>query len=214
MPSLSEGTIDRVHIVDADCRRRARVAREFNSHSVHAEIYESLKEFRGHPPRKGCVFVADDTTSESGLEKVVDVLASAGSALPIVVYAHEPTPERIVSAMLAGALDYLEWPFNPLLLDAAFRRLAIEGSRRAKLARLRVQAKASVQALSPREREVLALLADGMSNLEMGRTLGISSRTVEIHRAKMMRKLNAASTADAVRIALYAELDVEPVPLH
>jgi two-component system, LuxR family, response regulator FixJ len=193
-----------VHIIDPDYRRRARVAREIGARRLHVEIYEDLNEFKRTKPLRGFVFAAE-APGEGSSEGISQVVNDTNGELPLVVYAHHPTPERIVKAMLAGALDYLEWPFHPLLLDATFERLATEGDRRAEQARLRSAARAKIEKLSPREREVLILLIHGHSNKEMAEELKISPRTVEIHRGNMMRKLQANSASDAVRIGLFAE---------
>jgi two-component system, LuxR family, response regulator FixJ len=195
-----------VHIIDPDYRRRARVAREIGARRLHVEIYEDLNEFKRTKPQRGVVFAAEAPCEDSCSDRISQVVDTTKGEMPLVVYAHHPTPERIVNAMLAGALDYLEWPFNPLLLDAAFERLATEGGRKAEQARLRTAAKAKIEALSPREREVLILLIRGLSNKEMAEELKISPRTVEIHRGNMMGKLHANSASDAVRMGLFAEL--------
>ena len=211
MVILAERTGNRIHVIDDDYRRRARIVHELTARSFHAEIYEDLDEFSRHAPQEGVVFAADDPAAASGPVEIAEVLQAHGAALPIVVYSTEPSTERIVDAIRDGALDYLEWPFDPLLLDKAFHRLAINGQQWSEQARLRSAAKARVEALSRREREVLVHLTRGLSNNDMAEALKISPRTVEIHRGKMMRKLEANSVADAVRIALYAGLDEDLV---
>lgn len=195
--------IEPVHIIDPDSARRARISREMAARNLHAEIYEDVDEFRKADPRSGVV-LAFDELSRSGIGKIAD---AAAGILPLVVYANQPSPEQIVEAMLAGALDYLEWPFNPLLLDSAFRRLVVEGEQRMRRARLRSEAEARVALLSRRERQVLQQLLLGRSSKQIAQALGLSPRTVELHRGNMMKKLDATSPADAVRIALSAELD-------
>jgi two-component system response regulator FixJ len=128
------------------------------------------------------------------------------------MYSDAPSPEKIVKAMIDGVLDYLQWPFDPVLLDRAVERLQVEGERRAEQDRRQLQARSLVEELSPREREVLISIVQGRANKETARELGISARTVEIHRGNMMRKLRAKSTSDAVRMALYAGLDQAQAP--
>ena len=152
------------------------------------------------------VFAADDEENCSPAD-VIQQMRSSGASLPIVIYGDQHTTEMILSAMTCGALDYLEWPFNARLLDSAFRRLATEGMRKLQQERLRSNASLKVKQLSPRERDVLVELSNGLSNKEIADVLKISPRTVEVHRGNMMRKLNAQSAADAVRIALYSGLD-------
>lgn len=195
-----------VHIVDHDCRRRAQIAYELMSRGLHAEIYENVEEFASRVPDCGAVLIADDSADCSPSSLHV-VLQAAGCPLPVAAYAGDPSPQRIVIAMLEGAVDYLRWPLEGGLLEAALERLSQQGERLASLQRRRVSAKAAVDALSEREFEVLQLMIHGLSNKEIGRELGISPRTVEIHRGNMMRKLNARSPSDAVRVAMHAGLD-------
>jgi FixJ family two-component response regulator len=195
-----------IHVIDPDFRRRARITYELAHRNLHAEIYEDLEEFASRLPEGGAIFVADEP-GRCCVGDVQAMLDARGRALPVAAYSAEPSPQRIVDAMLGGALDYLRWPFDPALLETALVRLAEEGERRAQLARRGASAKAAIEHLSMREHEVLELMIEGDSNKEIGRRLGISPRTVEIHRGNMMRKLNARSPSDAVRLAMYAGLD-------
>lgn len=198
---------DRIHVIDPDYRRRARVSSEFSIRNVHVEIYEDLAEFRHRNPCEGFIFAADHDEESCDLSKVVEAVKECGTALPIVVYGRHPATRKVVSAMLSGALDYLEWPFDPQALGLTFQRLATEGVYRVMQEQRRSVAKAQVGLLTPREKQVLVRIADGLSNKETALMLQISPRTVEIHRGNMMRKLNAQSAADVVRIALYAGVD-------
>jgi two-component system response regulator FixJ len=108
--------------------------------------------------------------------------------------------------MLSGAIDYLEWPMGSDALEAALQRLGSEGARQAKLQRRKADALSRVAALTPREMDVLERLVGGSSNKLIAQDLGISPRTVEIHRGNMMSRLNAESISDAIRIGVYAGL--------
>jgi FixJ family two-component response regulator len=200
-----------VHVIDSDLRRRARVSRELMLMDMHAEIYEDIDEFGARPPKSGVILAADDS-GEYGPNDLIDLHDSDGNRLPVAMYSDAPSPEKIVKAMIDGVLDYLQWPFDPILLDRAVERLQVEGERRAEQDRRQSEAKALVAELSPREREVLVSIVQGRANKETAIELGISSRTVEIHRGNMMRKLRARSTSDAVRLALYAGLDQPAAP--
>lgn len=195
-----------IHVIDPDFRRRARIAYEMAHRNLHAEIYDTLEEFGSRMPDAGAIFVADEP-ERCNPRDLRTMLESSGSALPVAAYCDEPSPQRIVEAMLAGALDYLRWPFDPKLLETALARLSVEGERRARHAGRRAAAKAAIEHLSVRELTVLQLMIEGDSNKEIGARLGISPRTVEIHRGNMMRKLNARSPSDAVRQAMLAGFD-------
>jgi FixJ family two-component response regulator len=197
--------MNRINVIDPDVRRRANVARQLMARGHHAEIFEDVGDFAKSGALTGMVFMSDDSV-EPVAEAISRLGEATNKALPIVLYAEDPNPELVVDAIRAGALDYLQWPFTGRLLDKVFKRLASEG-RKLERQSLRNEARAKVGELSGRETDVLALLVQGMPNKEMARTLGISHRTVEIHRANMMSKLGAQSTPDAVRLGIYAGLD-------
>jgi FixJ family two-component response regulator len=195
-----------IHVIDSDLHRRARESHEILRLNLHAEIYENIDEFGSQVPKSGLIFAADNAIGDGPIE-IVELLEARGRRLPIAMYSEAPSPEKIVKAMLDGALDYLQWPFDPALLDGAIERLEIEGERRTQQYVRRAKAKALIDELSPREMDVLNSLVSGNANKQTAQELGISPRTVEIHRGNMMRKLNARSPSDAVRLALYAGLD-------
>ena len=201
-------TRSHIHVIDPDFRRRARISHELMRRDFHAEIYEDLEEFGSRIPDEGTVLAIDDP-ARCDARGLMELLEGTGRRLPVAMYSDEPSPEKIVNAMLEGALDYLQFPFEPKLLDTAVARLSSEGERRAEQDRRRAHAKAAVEELSARELEVLASMVQGNSNKEIAQALGISPRTVEIHRGNMMRKLSARSTSDAIRLAVYAGLDEE-----
>lgn len=115
--------------------------------------------------------------------------------------------ETIIRAMVSGALDYFQWPVE----EADLRRLILDAKKREliwrKEASFREEALESVKALTSREKQVLARIGRGLSNKDIARGMEISPRTVEVHRANLYKKINAVSTADAVRIAIHAGLD-------
>jgi FixJ family two-component response regulator len=197
-----------IHVIDSNTRRRAQIAYELTNRNLHTEIYESLDEFRDRGPTDGYILLCDDFAGCS-LSALKAVLAPAGHVLPVAVYSDEPVEQKVVAAMIEGAVDYLRWPFVEPLLEGALERLADVGVRHAGEQRRAQAAKAAVQELSDRELEVLQLMTLGFSNKQVAAELGISPRTVEIHRGNMMRKLNARSPFDAARLAIWAGLDAE-----
>lgn len=195
--------VNRVHVIDPDVRRRARVSRELNTYSVHAEIYEDIQEFLQIAPTEGLVLAADGSAGQ----RIGDILRTSSIHLPIVGYAEDPSTGEVVEAMLAGAAGFLRWPFDDREFIDTLNRISDEGELRVRRERMLFEAKAQVESLSRRERQVLTALIGGLSNKQIGQALEISPRTVEIHRSHMMTKLKAQSVADAVRMALYAGLD-------
>jgi FixJ family two-component response regulator len=198
----------RIHVIDHDSRRRATIAREFLGRGFHAEIYEDLTEFKDRMPSGGYVFAHDDV-DHCDPKQLRELMGDQEIPLPVTFYSSEPAPERIVQAMQLGAWDYLKWPFDSRLLDSSLRTLAAVGDRLIGEHRRRLEARAKVERLTARERDVLKLMVQGCANKNIAMELDISPRTVEIHRGNMMRKLQASTTSDAVRIALYAGLDAD-----
>jgi FixJ family two-component response regulator len=198
----------RIHVIDHDSRRRASIAREFLGRGFHAEIYEDLTEFKDRMPSGGYVFAHDDA-NHCDPKQLRELMGDQEIPLPVTFYSSEPAPERIVQAMQLGAWDYLKWPFDAKLLDSSLRTLAAVGDRLIGEHRRRLEARAKVERLTARERDVLKLMVQGHANKNIAMELDISPRTVEIHRGNMMRKLQANTTSDAVRIALYAGIDAE-----
>jgi FixJ family two-component response regulator len=133
-------------------------------------------------------------------------MSESGRWLPVVAYAQEPSIPRVVRAVLAGALDYLDWPFGESEVRASLSIAEIGGSGIGSAKLREAMARSRVQKLTRREREVLAGVADGLSNRRIGERLEISPRTVEIHRANMLNKMGASHTSEAIRIAIEASL--------
>jgi len=194
-----------VHIVDSDSSRRALIASRLYERCFHAEIYEDLDELVNQSPLKGALLVnADDESFD--LDSLIETLLSNESYVPVAFFSTDPSPEKIVRAMLSGALDYLQWPLSADALKDSVVRLTRLGEARAKVERRKAEARKLVESLTPRERDVLHGIVAGGSNKDIASQLGISVRTVEIHRGNMMSRLSARSTSDAVRIGLYAGL--------
>lgn len=192
-----------VHIVDSDYGRRAQIAHQLYGCSLHAEIYEDLDELISRCPSRGAILISDDTDSADP-KAFVDTIRSHAGALPVAFFAERPSVRKVVRAMLSGALDYLEWPFSPNALEEAVVRLHDQGEQRARSERRKAEARELVGRLTPRELEVLEFLIAGESSKVIGQRLGISPRTVEVHRSNLMARLNARSVSDAVRIGLFA----------
>jgi two-component system, LuxR family, response regulator FixJ len=190
-------------LVDGDFRRRAAITHCLSGSALHVEPFEDAGEFIARAPREGIVLVHDDG---GAIMPLLDHMGRTGSWLPIIAFAEGPEPRTIVEAVLNGAVDYLSWPFDAEALSesvmlAENRTAATAGSRlREAVARSRVER------LTRREREVLAGVADGLSNRLIGEKLEISPRTVEIHRANMLNKMGANHTSEAIRIAIEAAL--------
>ena len=139
--------------------------------------------------------------------QVQQALQERGIGYPVIVMTGHGDVAVAVQAMKAGAVDFIEKPFEKAVLMSAleegFSRLEQTGRSRARAEEARVR----LQALTPRERDVLEGLVRGHPNKTIAYDLDISPRTVEIHRANLMTKLNVASLSEALRIAFSAGLD-------
>lgn len=197
-----------VHLVDDDeaIRRSAGFMLKTSGFQVRAYVsgVELLKS--AGSLEKGCILLDIRMPGMDGLQ-VQEKLQATGVALPVVIMTGHGDVALAVQAMKAGAVDFIEKPFEKAVLLAAleegFRRLD-----RAEATGDRVRDAATrLQALTPREREVLDGLARGLPNKTVAYELGISARTVEIHRANVMTKLGARSFSEALRIAFAAQPD-------
>lgn len=195
-----------VHIVDQDAGRRAQLASQLYASKIHAEIYESIEEFIDCALTRGVVLISDEP-HQADLGSAIEAMQMEIGYLPVALYSPSPNPREIIEAMSWGVLDYLQWPCSTADLICAVRRLVDAGERMGRRERRYAKAQKLIRLLSGREMDVLKCLVSGASNNEIASRLGISPRTVEVHRANMMRRLNARSVADAVRIGLYAGLD-------
>ena len=194
-----------VHVVDDDDAVRRSLALLLVSFGYVAETYDSAEAFLASLPRtsSGCVIVDIRMSGMDGLE-LQEELRRRGSTMPLIVVTGHGDVALAVRAMKAGAVDFVEKPYSDAhLMDAiagAMTRLDDDRHRELYAA----AARARIATLTPRECEVLGLLIAGRANKAIGHDLGISARTVEIHRAHMMDKLQARSLAEAVRVALAA----------
>ena len=195
-----------VHVVDDDeavCRaivmllRAARIRGE--AYSSGFALLDALPSLGS--TRAGCVITDVRMPGLDGLE-LLRRLRAVGFPGPVVVMTAHGDVSTAVQAMKAGAVDFIEKPFDDEALLATISA-ALDTSGASGTA---AEAVARVAALSPREREVLDLLIMGKPNKAIARDLGLSPRTVEIHRARLMTRLDVSSLAEAVRLAVRAEL--------
>lgn len=196
-----------IHLVDDDeaIRRSASFMLRTSGYLVktHSSGVEFLKDAKGATP--GCVLLDVRMPEMDGLE-VQRAMKDRGILLPVIVMTGHGDVGVAVQAMKSGAVDFIEKPFEKAVLLSAieegFSRLDQAGRRndRAEEARVRLEA------LTPRELDVLKGLVRGHPNKTIAYDLGISPRTVEIHRANLMTKLEVASLSEALRIAFAAGL--------
>lgn len=195
-----------IHVLDDDSARRAQIARAAYALGHHAEVYSDPGELAAHAPEGGVVVALEDAVS-GGVSGLRGLLNREGRWLAIIATSPTPSIEKAVQAIKDGALDYLPLPFEERELSRVLESVASEASTlRAKRQR-ELDARARILRLSAREREVVAAMARALTNKEIGRELGISPRTVEIHRTNALTKLAARHSTEAVRLWLEAGAD-------
>ncbi len=196
-----------VFVIDDDASMREAMHRLFQSVGLHAEVFASTAEFlQGEPADVPCCLVLDVRLHElSGLDFQAQ-LAKANIQIPIVFMTGHGDIPMTVKAMKAGAIEFLPKPFREQdMLDAV--RLGIEKDRARRAAEKGI---ADVQArfanLSPREREVMVLVAAGRMNKQIAGEMHLAEVTIKLHRGSVMRKMGAKSVADLVRMADLARI--------
>lgn len=192
-----------IHIIDGCSRERGALSRLMFSLGYHAEVYDSIAEFSDMMPDDGVILLNGGDGLEP-LTSLIGCLSQVGAWQPIILYAEAPCVSQVVEAMRLGVVDVLECPISPAKLEASLGQISARG-----LVELRRRAAASrskISILSKREREVLDAITEGMSNKAIANVLGISPRTVEIHRGNMMTKIGARGSAEAVRVVLESQI--------
>ncbi len=149
----------------------------------------------------GCVVTDVRMPGMSGVE-LLEELARRGSNLPVVVITAHGDVQMAVEAMRLGALDFVEKPFEEKALLEAVESALLESERRLQTLSADADVRKRFEALTPREREVMAMILSGHPNRRVAKELGISDKTVEAHRAHIMEKIGATSFADLVTKAV------------
>ena len=197
-----------VFIVDDDDAVRDSLGALIESAGLTAESFATGTRFLDAigPDRTGCVLLDVQMPDLGGLEIQERLAASQPGLRVIIITGHGDVP-LAVKAMKAGAVDFIEKPFDDgVLLDCVHRALA--ESQRGEAAEAGLE---GLGQLTPRERDVLLQLIVGNPNKVIAYELGISPRTVEVHRARVMEKMQAKSLSHLVRMALAAGVDPEAI---
>ncbi|MEI9887781.1 MAG: response regulator FixJ [Rhizomicrobium sp.] len=194
-----------IFVVDDDTDVRDSIRSLLESAGFTVRDYGSAKAFLAEHDANGGCLIADIRMPEMDGLALQEELVRRKRGLPVIIITGHGDVPLAVRAMKAGAIDFVEKPFDDEALLVSIRR-AIEIGRetRNKVAEA-AAADRMLALLTPRERNVLEQLVIGRSNKVAAYELGISPRTVEIHRAHIMDKMNARSLSDLVRISLAAE---------
>lgn len=171
---------------------------------VHVVPFEDANDFLNHHPRDGVVMVHDD---EPLLMSLIDGLAAAHRYYPYVVYTEKPDWLRAVEVMSRGARNYVALPINSAAICDVLGSASFAERETPSVRQLATEGGELLARITHREFDVLSGIVGGLTNRAIGEKLGISSRTVEIHRANVMKKVGAKNGPDLVRIALDANFN-------
>jgi two-component system response regulator FixJ len=194
-----------VHVVDDDEAARQSLAFLLRAHEIEVRTYESATAFLAAAPglQSGCIITDVRMPEISGID-LLRRLKDLKIFLPaIVITGHGDVP-LAVEAMKIGAADFLEKPFDDRALLVAVRSALRRGDDERQREAQRAEINERLASLSNRERDVLNGLIAGQANKQIAFELGISPRTIEIYRANLMSKMQAASLSELVRMALTA----------
>lgn len=189
-------------MIDDDPAIRRAIARLLRARGFRTEVFDSAGAFLNAAPqaKSACVILDVQMPGMSGLA-LQESLRELEASYPIVFVTGFGAVQDSVKAMKAGAIDFLQKPFEEEdLLDAVQRGLALHAEQSERLRILR-STRERLERLTPRETEVMELVAEGLRNQDVAETLGISEQTVKVHRGRVMRKLKVDSVAALVRVA-------------
>lgn len=201
-----------VYVVDDDAELRESLGWLFESAGIRCKGYptaqEFLNEYRSEAP--GCLLLDVRMPGLSGLD-LQEELRRRGMPPPIIIMTGHAGVPMAVRALKGGAIDFIQKPFKDEALLARIRH-ALDLDQRTRMVRIECcEFAARLEYLTPREREVMSLVIAGKPNKIIASDLGISSKTVEVHRGRVMEKMQADSVAELVRLDLLCKSnDDEP----
>jgi FixJ family two-component response regulator len=190
-----------VFVVDDDPSMREAVGSLLRSVGLEVRTFASSQDFlqSPRPDGPGCLILDVRLRGGSGLELQKE-LAQSEAALPVIFMTGHGDIPMTVSAMKAGAVEFLTKPFRDQdLLDAVRAGVELDRKRRNEARRLS-ELRERLESLTPREAEILRMIAEGKLNKQVAAALGISEITVKVHRGQVMRKMHARTFADLMRM--------------
>ena len=194
-------------LIDGATKRRAEISHLLSSKGIAVEPFDSVEDFEAYPVLAPLYLVADNGEL---LSAFLTASATLDRFPTVIAYADSLCANRIVEAMKCGAANYVMWPFDETILELTLGNLAVGHSNVALIRSRVLRAKRKLECLSERELQVLELIAAGLSSKEVGQRLEISHRTVEIHRANAMTKLDVKNVAQLVRLAVESSMEDAP----
>lgn len=200
--------VEQVYIIDDDPVASAFVAGVASKGGLASRCYVSANHFltEVHPDFRGCIVLDLCLEDMSGLELQAELL-KRNISLPVIILSGQAEVSSAVQAMKQKAFDLFEKPVEPtILLKSIQRAIAHDASESVHL-KEKARFQEHFQTLSQRERQVLELVVGGLANKQIAAKLGLSEKTIEVHRGNVMRKMKVDSLASLVRAALYCDVN-------
>ncbi|WP_133365675.1 response regulator transcription factor [Qipengyuania sediminis] len=192
---------NKVVVVDADDARRSAVYRAL-SPSITVIPVSTVRELGRAWPEDAWFLVHDEDTV---FDDLLTRFGDRGRFYPVVLYSETLVPNVMVGRILSGAINYVLWPSDGETLMAAMTGMEELARQRCAASAARLAARVKLQRLSPREYEVLHAMRRGLTNKQIAKELGISNRTVEIHRSNAIAKLGTGQSIAAAALLVEAE---------
>ncbi len=191
-----------VYVIDDDASVRTSLARLIRSEGLDVDTFSSARDFLcfNPPDRPGCILLDLQMPGMTGLE-LQQALTAGKRSIPIIFITGFGNVPASVQAMKAGAVDFLEKPFAAETLLAAIHRAIRHDIQSRRTNRELRAVRKRWETLTRREKQVFELVVAGMLNKQIASQLGITEKTVKVHRAQIMRKMAARSLADLVRFS-------------
>ena len=192
-----------VYVIEDDDALRESLAGMIRSVGLHVQDFGHPRDFFANydPQTPGCLVVDLRLPDMSGLE-LQRVAARQGSLHPFLIITGHGDVQTAVAAMRQGALDFIEKPFSRQQLLDRVQQAVTQDQQQRRLFEQQQHVRGLIAALTGREREVLELVVEGKLTKEIARQLGISPKTVEVHRANVVRKMGADNVAELIRVVM------------
>jgi FixJ family two-component response regulator len=196
-----------VFVIDDDKSMRKSLARLLDAAHYKMELFKSAAEFlaRSAHPGPSCVIVDVRMPGLTGMDLQTVLIDSCREEQLVFITGHGDVP-MCAQAMKAGAIDFLPKPFKPQQLLESIERALTRSAEQRRRASEKKHARGLLGRLTPREHEVMQLVATGMLNKQVGGELAMAEKTVKTHRAHVMQKLGITSVAELMRVLQKAEV--------
>ena len=204
-----------VFVIDDDQSVRKSLARMLDAAHYTVELFESASDFLSRPayPGPSCVVVDVQMPGLNGIELQKALIENSREEQLVFITGYGNIP-MCADVMKAGAVDFLPKPFKRKELLGSVERALTRSAKERQRASERERARGLIQRLTPRELQVMKLVATGLLNKQVGGELGMAEKTVKTHRAHMMQKLGITSVAELMRMLQQAKITLAVRPRH